>query len=200
MRALRIVTILPATAAALIFLGCGDADTANGDLDDTADAPAQTAEQPDEQTANGADPGTVPQAMQAFEDDGDVVEITIEGNDLMQFDTESFSVRPGQMVRLTLEHTGDLPAQSMGHNVVILQQDDDVFEFGADAGEQGGSLANDYVPDSLRERVVAFTEIVGGGESTTVEFRAPEDPGEYPYLCSFPGHFTQMNGIMEVAE
>jgi azurin len=141
---------------------------------------------------------SLPEAMQAFSDDGDVAELTIEGNDLMQFDKKRMTVRPGQMVRLTLRHTGQLPAQAMGHNVVILEQGEDVFEFGADVGQAGGSLDNDYLPVSVRDRVVAFTKLIGGGETTTVEFRAPQEPGEYPFLCSFPGHFGQMNGIFEV--
>jgi azurin len=93
---------------------------------------------------------------------------------------------------------GSLPAQAMGHNVVIISPDDDIFEFGADVGEQGGNIENGYMPESLRDRVVAFTDLVGGGETTTVEFQAPSEPGEYPFMCSFPGHFGQMNGIMVV--
>jgi azurin len=141
---------------------------------------------------------SLPEAMRAFSDDGNVVELTIEGDDLMQFDKKRLAARPGQMVRLTLRHTGKLPAQAMGHNVVILKKGEDVFEFGADVGERGGTLENDYLPEPLWDRVVAFTEMVGGGETTTVRFRAPGEPGEYPFLCSFPGHFGQMNGIFAV--
>lgn len=136
--------------------------------------------------------------MKAFAADGNVAEITIEGDDMIRFNIDRFAVKPGQMVRITLNHVGVLPAQAMGHNLVIIFPDDDVFDFGADVGVEGGSAENDYVPESLRPRVVAFTSLIGGGESTTVEFKAPDTPGEYPFLCAFPGHFMQMNGIMSV--
>lgn len=141
---------------------------------------------------------TLPEPMQAFTDDGNAAEIVIEGDDAMRFDTDRFTVNAGQMVRLTLNHVGNLPAQAMGHNVVILYPDDDVMEFGADVGEHRGGHHDDFVPEALRDRVVAFTAIIGGGETATVEFQVPQDPGEYPFLCSFPGHFAQMNGVMIV--
>ena len=145
-----------------------------------------------------ADQGTIPEPMRAFEDDGNVLELVIESDDAMRFDIDRFTVEPGQMVRLTLEHVGNLPAQAMGHNVVILVQGEDVFDFGEDVGEQGGGMHDEFVPDVLRDRVIAFTAMIGGGETATVEFQAPEEPGEYPFLCSFPGHTGQMNGVMVV--
>ena len=144
--------------------------------------------------------GSVTDAMKAFKDGGPVVELTIEGNDTMKYDKTEFSVEPGQMVRLTLEHVGNLPAAAMGHNVVIIQRGEDYMEFTADANEQGANQSNHYLPEAVRDRVIAFTEMVGGGESTTVEFKAPDEPGEYPYLCTFPGHAIQMNGTMQVEQ
>lgn len=141
---------------------------------------------------------TTPEPMQAFQDDGDVLEITIEGDDRMRFDTDRFTVGAGQMVRLTLEHVGNLPAANMGHNVVIIQEGEDPVSFGSDANSEGADFPNEFVPEPVRDRVIAYTAMIGGGETATVEFQAPEEPGEYPFLCSFPGHFSQMNGIMEV--
>jgi azurin len=183
----KMLTLAPGLALALVLFGCGSDDAA----DREPDRPAVTAE------ATGVE-GTIPPAMQAFRDDGNVLEIEIEGDDQIRYNLDRLNVRAGQMVRLTLRHVGNLPAQAMGHNVVIIHPDDDVFEFGADVGEQGGNLQNGYMPESLRERAVAFTALIGGGETTTVEFQAPSEPGEYPFLCSFPGHFGQMNGIMVV--
>lgn len=168
------------------LIGCG------GDAPDQA--PDTGVESPEAPSVEGV----IPQAMQAFSDDGNVAEIEIEGDDLMRYNLDAFSVEAGQMVRITLHHVGALPAAAMGHNVVVIYPDDDVMEFGGDVGLEGGSAANEYVPESLRDRVVAFTEMIGGGETTTVEFQAPSEPGEYPFLCSFPGHFPQMNGIMTV--
>ena len=159
-----------------------------------ADAPIT---QPDQRQAQPPADVT-PEPMQAREDDGNVAEIVIEGDDAMRFDLERFTVAPGQIVRLTLNHVGHLPAQVMGHNVVILEQGDDIIEFGADVGDHGGGMHDEFVPDALHDRVIAFTAMIGGGETAPIEFQAPEEPGEYLFLCSFPGHFGQMTGVMVV--
>lgn len=165
------------------------ADESNEDAEEQADAESDDSADED---------ASATEAMRAFEDDGDVVELTIEGNDLMQFNEDRFTVEAGQMVRLTLEHVGQLGVAQMGHNVVILEQGEDVFGFGTTVIEGGGSLENDFLPMEVRDRVIAFTEMIGGGESTTVEFKAPEEPGDYPFLCTFTGHFAQMNGVFVV--
>ena len=45
--------------------------------------------------------------------------------------------------------------------------------------------------------MIAHTDMVGGGESSTITFTAPA-AGEYPYICSFPGHFGLMTGKLIV--
>jgi azurin len=47
--------------------------------------------------------------------------------------------------------------------------------------------------------VLAHTKLLGPGESETVTFNAPFIPGEYPFFCSFPGHYSQgTKGVMTV--
>jgi azurin len=46
--------------------------------------------------------------------------------------------------------------------------------------------------------VLFATTLVDPGQTLTVQFKAPEEPGEYPYVCTFPGHWRVMNGIMHV--
>ncbi|MCC7348962.1 MAG: hypothetical protein IT446_00200 [Phycisphaerales bacterium] len=173
--------------AGVVLVGCGQAEDAK-----TNSGTTSTAKQP---AASGL---VATQAMKDFKDDGKVLELSIEGNDLMQFNKDSFKAQPGQMVRLTLKHVGKLPAQNMGHNVVILNKGQDPFEFSADANEKGGNIANAYVPDAVRSRVIAYTSIVGGGQTTVVEFQAPNEAGDYPFMCSFPGHVGMMKGIFTV--
>lgn len=178
------------TGAALVLLSaCGEANQ-----------PSSTSSS--QSSSTSAATATVPhpatEHMQAFSDDGSVVEIVLEGNDRMQFNTESFKVSPASMVRLTLKHTGNLPAQSMGHNVVILQQGILAIDFGADVAEGGGSMENHYLPPSMLDQVIAYTRVIGGGETTAVTFKAPAEPGGYTFLCSFPGHAGLMNGAMVV--
>ena len=43
-----------------------------------------------------------------------------------------------------------------------------------------------------------FTSLVQPGQSVTVQFRAPSEPGDYPFVCTFPGHWRVMNGVLRV--
>ena len=120
-----------------------------------------------------------------------VVELT--GNDLMQFNKNDIRVQAGQTVRLVLRHVGELPENAMGHNFVLLKQGTDVVDFAQKAATATG---NDYIPEGT-DRVIAKTEMIGGGEETTIEFQAPE-AGTYDFICSFPGHYVQMRGMFIV--
>ncbi|MGE9268557.1 MAG: plastocyanin/azurin family copper-binding protein, partial [Verrucomicrobiales bacterium] len=58
---------------------------------------------------------------------------------------------------------------------------------------------NEYIPvaEADAAAILAHTKLLGPGEEDSITFTAPE-AGEYPYLCSFPGHFGVMNGVMTV--
>lgn len=120
---------------------------------------------------------------------GDVVELTISGNDQMRFDKEELKVKAGQTVRLTLVHSGQMAKNVMGHNWVLLTKGTDINEF----GQQAASAAdNDYIPANTNA-VVVHTDLIGGGQTTTIEFTAPA-AGTYDFICSFPGHYSIMRG------
>jgi len=131
-------------------------------------------------------------------DDDGVAQVTIGATDQMQYTVTAFSVEAGQQVELTLVHEGELPVDAMGHNVVILPAGEDYAAFSQQVTRGGGSLDNDYLPESMREGLIAYTDMLGGGETDTITFTAPEEPGEYPFVCTFPGHFSMMNGVMTV--
>lgn len=122
-------------------------------------------------------------------EDENVVEITITGNDQMQYNLSEMKVKAGQTVRITLEHVGKMDKNVMGHNWVLLTQGTDMGAFGQVAVE---AKATDYVPEGSTQ-VIAHTKLLGGGESDTIEFVAPA-AGTYDYICSFPGHYALMKG------
>lgn len=126
--------------------------------------------------------------------DASVVEITIEGNDMMQFDLKTIEVTEGQTVKLTLKHVGELKKEAMGHNWVLLKEgiDKNVFATAAISAAD-----NDYIPTDKADEIIAHTKTLGGGESDTIEFEAPA-AGSYEYVCSFPGHVAMMNGTFVV--
>jgi azurin len=57
-------------------------------------------------------------------------------------------------------------------------------------------LAKHYVPDS--DDVIAYTDMTNPKESFTIHITAPNEKGDYPYLCTFPGHWMVMNGVLKV--
>jgi azurin len=128
-------------------------------------------------------------ASETKKTDDTVANIVITGNDLMQYNLTEIKVKAGQKVKLTLRHLGTLDKNVMGHNVVILNKDVDLGAFAAKAATD---KANDYIPAGTQD-VLAHTKMIGGGETTSIEFIAPE-AGIYDFLCSFPAHFAMMKG------
>jgi azurin len=111
----------------------------------------------------------------------------------MKYNVDKITVTPDcTEVAITLKHTGKLPAQAMGHNWVLAKTED--FQAIANAGMASG-FANDYLPKDDK-RIIAHTKIVGGGESTTVQFGVAKltKGGDNTFFCSFPGHSVQMKG------
>lgn len=122
-----------------------------------------------------------------------VANVTITSNDGMRFDVRKINVSSGQKVRLTLTHTGKLDKRIMGHNVVFLKNGVKPSAFAVKAA---AARDNDYIPEETTE-VIAHTKMIGGGETTVIEFIAPE-AGTYNYICSFPGHYAMMKGKLIV--
>ena len=124
-----------------------------------------------------------------------VAEVTLEGTDAMQYTTKKFTVAAGQKVKLTLKHIGKLPKNAMGHNVVILKAGVEPGEFATAAQ---AAIDNDYFPKDKADQTIAHTALIGGGESTTIEFTAPAE-GTYKYICTYPGHWSMMQGELIVS-
>jgi putative membrane-bound dehydrogenase-like protein len=113
----------------------------------------------------------------------------------MKFSLPEFTVKPGQRVRVTLTNPDE-----MQHNMVVLRPGTtEAVGALADALARTPDAAQvNYVPPT--PDVMAFTKLVDPGESVTLEFVAPRQVGDYPYICTFPGHWRLMQGTMKVAE
>jgi uncharacterized protein len=111
----------------------------------------------------------------------------------LKFDKSELTVAPGQLVELVFTNP-----DVMQHNVIFgapgsLQQ----IGLAADALMTGpNGLAQQYVP--AMPQVLFATPLVDPGQTITVQFRAPAEAGRYPYVCTFPGHWRVMNGILRV--
>ncbi|MFJ1430057.1 azurin [Capnocytophaga canimorsus] len=115
--------------------------------------------------------------------------VVLESNDAMKYNLKEIRVKEGQKVTLTLKHVGKMSKEMMGHNFVLLTSGADVAKI---AQEAANAKSTDYIPVNSKE-IIAYTKMIGGGESTTVVFDAPQK-GVYPFFCSFPGHYSMMKG------
>ena len=124
------------------------------------------------------------------EEDNGVIELSIEGSDQMKYNKKRLRAKAGAEVELTFKHVGEMSKQAMGHNFVLLKKGTDIMAF---AEKAAGAMDNDYIPEDADE-IIVHTEMLGGGESTVLKFTAPEEKGEYDFVCSFPGHVALMKG------
>ncbi|MBM3822557.1 MAG: hypothetical protein FJ404_06690 [Verrucomicrobia bacterium] len=119
--------------------------------------------------------------------------LTVRAAAGLQFSPKELRVKAGAKVRLVFENP-DL----MVHNWVLVQ---------AGAGEEVGALADRmaadpqgmakaYVPDS--PQILAATPLVNPKGRAELRFEAPRNPGSYPFLCTFPGHWRLMRGVLIV--
>lgn len=116
--------------------------------------------------------------------------VEITANDEMKFDKIEIRVKANEKVTLTLKNIGKLPIQSMAHNFVLLKEGTNQGDFALKANQS----APDYIPDDMTSSILAHTKLLGPGESDTIEFTVPA--GSYTYICSFPGHYPNMMGIL----
>tara|TARA_B100000768_G_C11261901_1_gene369175 strand:+ start:364 stop:837 length:474 start_codon:yes stop_codon:yes gene_type:complete len=116
--------------------------------------------------------------------------IELSSSDNMLFDKKILYANSRQKITLTLKHTGKLDKNIMGHNFVLLKKDVEITAFAERAMK---ASENQYIPEG--NDVIAYTKLIGGGESDTITFDAPQK-GSYTYICSFPGHYGIMRGIL----
>lgn len=109
----------------------------------------------------------------------------------LKFDTELIRVKPGAKIKLTFANNDD-----MQHNFVLTTPGaaNQVGEMALKLGINGEKL--NYVPSS--SLVLFNTLLLQPGKSDTIYFTAPTKRGEYPYLCTYPGHYMIMRGILKV--
>ena len=122
--------------------------------------------------------------------------VNVEVGDSIAYSRDSISVPSScSSVTINLEHTGSLPREAMGHNWVLVPADavQAIGMAGMSAGMESG-----YLPDD--DRIVAATDLIGGGESTSVTFAVGDlDEGtDYAYVCTFPGHWSAMRGTFSI--
>ena len=146
-------------------------------------APASTAP-----TAAAAAPATA----------GDALVVTLKPGlaNPMSYDTTSITAKSGQKVKLTFANQH--PTAPLQHNFVLCKpgtKDTIIAAANAMMAEMPKWLAKGFIPES--PEVLHHTKLLNAGESETLEFTAGPT-GDYPYLCTFPGHSMIMQGTLKV--
>ena len=125
--------------------------------------------------------------------------VTVDSTDQMSFDTKEIKISKScKTFTVNLTHSGAMPKNVMGHNLVIAKTADmpGITTEGIPAGLDANYLkAGD-------DRVIAHTKIIGAGEKDSVSFdvstlKAGED---YSFFCSYPGHSTMMKGAVTLVD
>lgn len=111
----------------------------------------------------------------------------------MMFDRRVIAVAAGKPVQIVFENVDIMP-----HNLLVVSPGKmrTIGEAAEKMATQPGALAAGYVPDS--DDVLFATKLLHAGEVDRLTFIAPKKPGEYPFLCTFPGHWRRMRGVMKV--
>ena len=111
----------------------------------------------------------------------------------LKFDLPELTVKAGSKVKLTFSNTDD-----MQHNFVLTApgKGDVVGKMSLDLGLKGPG--KNWVPET--PFVLVYTKLLQPSSGETIYFIAPKKPGNYPYVCTYPGHYTVMRGVMKVTK
>ncbi len=122
--------------------------------------------------------------------------VEITAGDNMKFSLSTIEAKPGEEIKVILTNIGTQPKEVMGHNWILLKGGVDAAGYSAAA-----ILAKDtdYFPADRAGDVLAHIPLQGPRKSGEITFKAPMQPGEYLFLCSFPAHFqVGMKGVLVV--
>ena len=202
------IRFLPlAVLAALLVSGCGKKDSAPATVADamgsTGSAATTTAASTGTPAATASSPAAAPTAAASKSPTtaatksspaGNARVIEITANDQMKFSLATIEAKAGEELKVVLTNIGSLPKEAMGHNWVLLKAGTDPMAFGAASMTAKNT---DYIGPSVKDQVIAFIPILGPKQKGETTFKAPA-AGEYPFICSFPGHVALMKGTLIV--
>ncbi|MES2795642.1 MAG: PVC-type heme-binding CxxCH protein [Bacteroidota bacterium] len=113
----------------------------------------------------------------------------------MKFDKKEFTVKAGKEVIINIENP-----DAMQHNLVIGKTGSlNIIGNAADKMiTQSDAAEKNYVP--AIPQIIAATPLINANSSYQLKFTVPNQVGNYPFICTFPGHWRLMNGIMKVVK
>ena len=122
--------------------------------------------------------------------------VQIRTGDTMKFDPAAITAAPGESITVVIKHTGQMPKVAMGHNFVLLKK---ASEAKSIVDKCSSARDTEFIAPAVKPQLLAFTKLVGPGETAEVTFTVPAQKGEYLFICTFPGHFAMgMKGTLTV--
>src|SRR5690606_37800262 len=111
----------------------------------------------------------------------------------MDFDLKNFTVPADRSVERVFSIPDDMP-----HNVLILEPGslEKVGKMADNMAQSPDGYEKNFVPNS--ESVLFSSPLVNSNQSFTLKFLSPKEGGDFPFACTFPGHWRTMNGVMKV--
>jgi azurin len=124
--------------------------------------------------------------------------VTVDSTDQMTYSTKEITIdKSCKTFTVELTHSGALPKNVMGHNLVVAKEADaqPIATDGIGAG-----VDKNYLKDESDPRIIAHTKIIGAGETATATIDVSKlAAGEsYAFFCTFPGHISMMKGTVVV--
>ena len=113
----------------------------------------------------------------------------------MIFDKERVAVGAGKPVEFRFTNTDEMP-----HNFAITLPGalEEIGELAEATAVEEDAEARQYIPAS--PKILLGSKLLQPGESQALSFEAPTEPGVYPYVCTYPGHWRRMYGALYVVE
>jgi len=187
---MKFINILAALSL-ILFIGCG-----GGSSDQQAETSAESQETEMSDDIRTIDIVGIDQMKYVVEENTEGITVGEQvGNNNMLL-LETITAQPGEEIRIRLKTESTLPASAMAHNWILLVMGADAQAF---ANAASKAKDNDYIPTDMQDQVLEETGLAAGGETVEITFTAPEEPGDYDYICSFPGHYAAgMKGVLAV--
>lgn len=113
----------------------------------------------------------------------------------MKYDVTNFTAKAGQTLKIIFENP-----DHMQHNLLVLKPGslEKVGEAADALAKQPNGVEMQYIPAT--PEVLFSTPLVDPEGRYELTFTVPDTPGDYPYVCTFPGHWRIMHGVMKVTK
>ncbi len=111
----------------------------------------------------------------------------------MIYDRETIAVQAGRPVEFRLTNTDNMP-----HNFTVVLPGfmAEVGELAEATGRDADAAARNFIPKS--DKILVGSKLVQPEQSDSIYFDVPKEPGIYPYVCTYPGHWRRMYGALHV--